>query len=148
VTGDIRGLGDEHVITRIRSRFVKVRNSDEFLSDSTNNVESRLKFSFRVVSFNNSGDNGNIETLLADLMDIGGKENEDIRLSTNLSLGNDQLKGSALRTVRERVVEDTDTSDNLSSSLDLVGSITGLDHVAGMADDHLALGDFITTLDS
>ncbi len=52
--------------------------SDEFFLDSSQKVESGLKFSFRIVGFDVSGDNGNVEALLADLMDISHHEDEDV----------------------------------------------------------------------
>lgn len=52
--------------------------SDELFSDSAENIESGLEFSFRVAGFNGGGDNGNVEALLASLMGIGDHQNEDI----------------------------------------------------------------------
>mgnify|MGYP006976780602 CR=1 FL=1 len=45
------------------------------------------------------------------------------------------------------MVHDTDASDDFSNALDLV-FVTGFDHITGMTDEHLALGNFISTLDS
>lgn len=45
------------------------------------------------------------------------------------------------------MIQDADTSDGFTNFFDFV-CLASLKHVAGVADDHLALGSFITTLDT
>ena len=64
-----------------------------------------------------------------------------------MSLRDNELEGRILGQITEGMIQDTDTSDGFTNTSDLL-LLASLEHVAGMADDHLALGSFVTTLDT
>ncbi len=64
-----------------------------------------------------------------------------------MSLGNDELEGRIFGDFSKRMIQDTDTSDGFADLLDLL-FLASSEHVAGVTDDHLALGSFVTALDT
>jgi len=134
----VQRVGDENIVTEIRVGHQTVSDSDELLLDGTEDIEGGLKFSLGLVGLDVSGDNGDVKTLLADLMDVRHHKDENIGLSIHLSLRNDHLERGDILGVGDGVIQDTDASDDLASGLDLL-LVTSLQHVRRMANDSFAL---------
>ena len=136
-------LRDEHLVAlSVSQRLKSILNDEELLLNRTQGFESGLQLGLGVLGLDGGGADSNVVVLSGDVVRGGDNRNVNVRLPSNLLLGENDLAGVDVFGVGDGVLHDTDTTDDLASLLDLVGEIRGI------TSDELGLGDLTLGLNT
>lgn len=148
--GSIVRPGDEHLVAgAVGKRFLNGGDGDKFVDNGTKEVKSGLDLLLRILGLDDGGDDGEVVVLGADVMGRRDASHIYIMRSVDLVLRNHNLHRVHVARVGNRMLEETDGTNDPANRADLVLGVRGItDDLFRASDLEARMGKTVRSQDN